>query len=138
MAAFPYGFSRGSIVSRRVVIAKMICFIRLSLPEIYIEPAIRSWPGIGAPYRTLRTMARPLTMASLAMASGSALYSSACTGVSCTGCPRNRALPPPPPSLFLLLEIRVKFFFGKKFDQTHVLFVLAKVQSPSLRGNQVF
>lgn len=94
----------------------------LSLSEIYLEPVIRSRPGIGAPYRTPRTMARSLTMASLAMASGSALYYFACecTGVSCTGCPRNRALP----RAYFSSKLESKIFFSKEFDKTHVLFFL--------------
>lgn len=115
-------FSRIDYISSRRH-RRMICFIHLSLSlsEIYLEPAIRSRPGIGAPYRTPRTMARSLTMASLAMASGSALYSFACecTGVSCTGCPRNRASP----RLFLS-KLESKIFFSKRFGQAHMLFFL--------------
>lgn len=56
----------------------MICFIRPPCNiYIYIHIHIpwlpRSQLGIGVSYRTLGTMARPLTMASLAMASGCSL-----------------------------------------------------------------
>lgn len=50
----------------------MICVL-FGVPVIYTRRSVRSQLGIGVSYRTLRTMARPVTMASLAMASGCSL-----------------------------------------------------------------
>jgi len=83
-------FARIDRASRPVASSPPNDLFYSSLKYIPSQASTRSWPGVGASYRTPRTIARRLTMASLAMASGSVLYSSACksTKVSCTGCPK--------------------------------------------------
>lgn len=94
-----------------------------SLKYIPSQASTRSWPGVDASYRTPRTIAGPLTMASLAMASGFVLYSSACESTGYRVQDVSEILHQPSSIEPIFPEIQVKFLLVKRlFFETLVRF----------------